>query len=253
LKALRTFALGMGAGAILLYALLWRFQALARPDFHAVSTQPTAAPVPRATAIPPPAPAGVTAPSPPAAQLSPPPSREPGESTDDWIPNDPLGTRPDLAFQPAAQPGDLTRLQARNLTFPVAGFDRHQLRDNFAEMRGNRVHEALDLLAPRGTPVLAVDDGTVAKLFNSKAGGLTVYEFDGQGAYCYYYAHLDRYAEGLQDGQILRKGETIGYVGTTGNAPPNVPHLHFTIFKLGPEKHWWEGVAINPFALWALR
>jgi murein DD-endopeptidase MepM/ murein hydrolase activator NlpD len=101
--------------------------------------------------------------------------------------------------------------------------------------------------------VLAVDEGVVRKLFHSRAGGLTVYQFDPSQSFSYYYAHLDRYADGLHEGRHLRRGETIGYVGTSGNAPPNVPHLHFTIFKLGPEKNWWQGVAINPFALWALK
>jgi murein DD-endopeptidase MepM/ murein hydrolase activator NlpD len=181
------------------------------------------------------------------------PSREPGESTDGWLAYNPLAARPDIAFSPATAPSDLAKLRDRSLAFPVSGFDRHQLRDNFSEMRGNRVHEAIDLAAPRGTPVLAVDDGKLVKLFNSRAGGLTVYQFDPSEAFCYYYAHLDRYADGLKEGQMLRKGDIIGYVGTSGNAPPNVPHLHFTIFKLGADKHWWEGMPINPFPLWALQ
>jgi len=80
-----------------------------------------------------------------------------------------------------------------------------------------------------------------------------VYEFDGDASYAYYYAHLDRYAEGLHEGQAVRRGDRLGYVGTSGNAPPNTPHLHFTIFKLLPAKHWWEGTPINPYPLWALR
>lgn len=254
MKALQTFALGMVSGAVLIYVLLWRFHALAPPDLRLgppVTTSVPARPAAVAPGVPEPA---RDAPSPLAA-ITPSalPSRMPGESTDDWIPSDPLAARPDLVSRPAPVPGDLSRLQQRNLAFPVSGYDRHQMRDNFAEMRGTRVHEALDLLAPRGTPVLAVDDGPVAKLFTSRFGGLTVYQFDLEGLYCYYYAHLDRYADGLKDGQVLKRGETIGYVGTTGNAPPNVPHLHFTIVKLGPDKHWWEGVSINPFPLWALR
>ena len=109
------------------------------------------------------------------------------------------------------------------------------------------------MLAPRGTPVVAVAEGTVKKLFKSERGGLTVYEFDPEQAYCYYYAHLDRYADGLGEGKRLAKGELVGYVGTSGNAPANTPHLHFTIFRLGPDKHWWEGTPINPYPLWALR
>jgi murein DD-endopeptidase MepM/ murein hydrolase activator NlpD len=148
---------------------------------------------------------------------------------------------------------DLQRLRARELRFPVPGVDARTLRDDFADARGARAHEAIDILAPRGTPVVAVDDGTVVKLFNSARGGLTVYQFEPTASYCYYYAHLDRYAAGLREGLALKKGDLVGYVGTTGNAPPQTPHLHFAIFKLGPEKRWWEGVAVNPFTLWAVR
>jgi murein DD-endopeptidase MepM/ murein hydrolase activator NlpD len=97
-----------------------------------------------------------------------------------------------------------------------------------------------------------VDDGPVQKLFVSRAGGNTVYQFDPTGTYCYYYAHLDAYEPGLGEGRVLRKGERIGFVGTSGNSPPDAPHLHFTIFKLGADKRWWEGTPVNPFPLWAL-
>ena len=123
------------------------------------------------------------------------------------------------------------------------------LRDTFAEGRDNngRGHEAIDILAPRGTPVLAVDDGPIVKLFLSKPGGITIYQFDTTGQFAYYYAHLDRYADGLAEGQRLPRGSVIGYVGATGNANPDTPHLHFAIFRLGPEKQWWKGSPINPF------
>jgi murein DD-endopeptidase MepM/ murein hydrolase activator NlpD len=175
----------------------------------------------------------------------------PGESTDDHLAS--LFARPlDLgATTPAAS--DVDTLARRALAFPVPGFDRAKLVDNFAEMRGSRVHEAIDIPAPRGTPVLAVDDGPVQKLFVSRAGGNTVYQFDPTGTYCYYYAHLDAYEPGLAEGQTLRKGDPVGQVGTSGNSPPGAPHLHFTIFKLGDQKRWWEGTPINPFPLWALR
>jgi murein DD-endopeptidase MepM/ murein hydrolase activator NlpD len=91
----------------------------------------------------------------------------------------------------------------------------------------------------------------VVKLFTSRQGGLTVYQFDRDEEYCYYYAHLDRYREGLQEGQTLRRGDLVGYVGTSGNAPKETPHLHFAIFKLGPEKRWWHGTPINPFLVLA--
>ena len=148
---------------------------------------------------------------------------------------------------------DLDALRSRRLVLPVEGLDRGTLRDSFAESRTGHVHEAIDILAPRGTPVLAVEDGVVEKLFNSKRGGLTIYQFDPTGRWCYYYAHLDRYAPGLKEKQRVTRGQVIGYVGTTGNAPPQTPHLHFTIFKLGAEKRWWQGAPVNPFPLWAAR
>jgi len=134
------------------------------------------------------------------------------------------------------------------LTIPVQGVTAAQLRDTFSEARSQgRVHEALDIMAPRGTPVFAVADGTVEKLFTSVPGGLTIYQFEPDGRYAYYYAHLDRYADGLHEKQAIRRGEVIGYVGSTGNADPSAPHLHFAIFELGPEKQWWKGTAINPY------
>ena len=144
-------------------------------------------------------------------------------------------------------------LASRNLAMPVHGYDAHKLRDNFDESRGVRRHEALDIMAPRGTPVVAVEDGVIAKLFRSVAGGITVYQFDPSQKYAYYYAHLDRYAEGLKEGQAVQRGEVIGYVGSTGNAPESAPHLHFTIFELGPEKRWWRGKAVNPYPYLASR
>jgi len=143
---------------------------------------------------------------------------------------------------PASRP-----IADRKLVFPLPSYDRSKLRDNFEEGRGKRKHEALDIMAPRGTPVLAVDDGKVAKLFRSDAGGITVYQYDRDERYIYYYAHLDRYAKDLAEGQVLKRGQVLGYVGTTGNAPPNAPHLHFTIFKLGADKRWWKGTAVNPY------
>ena len=134
------------------------------------------------------------------------------------------------------------------LLLPVQGIDANQLQDTFTDARSEgRVHDAIDILAPNGTPVLAVADGTVEKLFDSVRGGLTVYQFEPSGRYCYYYAHLDRYAEGLAEKKTIKRGEVIGYVGSTGNASPEAPHLHFEIHVLGPEKQWWKGESINPY------
>ncbi len=135
------------------------------------------------------------------------------------------------------------------LLLPVQGIAASALRDTFADGRdhNHRGHEAIDIMAPRGTQVVAVDDGRVAKLFLSKAGGVTLYQFDPSGQFAYYYAHLDRYADGIAEGQTLRRGGVIGYVGSTGDASADAPHLHFAIFRLGPEKQWWKGEPINPF------
>jgi murein DD-endopeptidase MepM/ murein hydrolase activator NlpD len=147
--------------------------------------------------------------------------------------------------------GAVVALRARDLKIPVEGVDRKDLRNTFAEARGSRTHEALDILAPRGREVRAVEDGRIQKLFTSKAGGLTIYEFDTTETFAYYYAHLDRYADGLLEGQMVRRGDVIGYVGSTGNASPDAPHLHFAIFRLGPERQWWKGDPINPYLVFS--
>lgn len=138
-------------------------------------------------------------------------------------------------------------LEGRTLRMPVVGARTIDLRDNFEEPRGSRRHEAIDILAPRGTPVVAADEGRIVKLFTSKQGGLTAYQFDRDEKHAYYYAHLDRYADGLKEGAYLRAGDPIGAVGTTGNAPRDTPHLHFAIFELGAEKNWWQGKPLNPY------
>ena len=135
------------------------------------------------------------------------------------------------------------------LTYPVQGVHPKNLRDTFDEARGKRRHEALDIMAPRGTPVLAVDSGRVAKLFRSAGGGISVYQYDTEQRVVYYYAHLDRYAPGLTEGMEVRRGDVLGFVGSTGNAPAHAPHLHFAIFELGADKRWWKGRAINPYPL----
>ncbi len=157
---------------------------------------------------------------------------------------------PVVPASPAELTVAITDLRARRLRVPVQGVATEALTSSFEHTRNTRRHEALDILAPRGTPVLAVEDGEIAKLFISKRGGLTIYQFDPSERYAYYYAHLDRYAEDLEDGDDVDRGEVIGYVGTTGNAPRGTPHLHFAIFKLGPAKRWWEGAAIDPFLVW---
>lgn len=152
---------------------------------------------------------------------------------------------------PAAAPTDvdLATLK-REMIIPVAGLPASALYDSYAEVRGGaRPHEALDIPAPRGTPVLSATSGRVLKLFNSKAGGLMVYAADSTGRFILMYAHLDAYQPGLAEGQPLRKGQQIGVVGTTGNAPPNVPHLHFAIARSRDVKQWWKGAPVNPYPL----
>lgn len=136
------------------------------------------------------------------------------------------------------------------LLLPVQGVLPSQLRDAFTDARSEgRVHDAIDIMADAGTPVLAVADGTVEKLFDSKRGGLTIYQFEPSGRWCYYYAHLQRYADGLSEKQVIKRGDVIGYVGSTGNASAQAPHLHFEVHVLGPEKQWWKGESINPYPL----
>jgi peptidoglycan LD-endopeptidase LytH len=142
------------------------------------------------------------------------------------------------------------RPEAGGLVIPVDGVTPDHLKSDFNDARGGfRVHHAIDILAPRGTPVRAAVAGTIRKLFVSRAGGITIYEFDEKEERVYYYAHLDRYADFLREGLSVAQGDVIGYVGTTGNAPQNTPHLHFAIAILPPTKEWWKGEPIDPYPL----
>jgi murein DD-endopeptidase MepM/ murein hydrolase activator NlpD len=149
----------------------------------------------------------------------------------------------------AADP--IGELRRHGLRLPLDSASVASMKGGFEEHRdGNaRHHEAVDLPAARNSPVHAVEAGTIAKLFFSRAGGTTVYQFDPTGKFCYYYAHLERYAESLHEGQTVAAGDVIGYVGTSGNAPPSFPHLHFAIFQLTGERHWWQGTAIDPYRI----
>lgn len=140
-------------------------------------------------------------------------------------------------------------LRQRRLELPVQGVGREALRDTFDEIRGGgtRRHEAIDILAPMNTPVVAVESGVIAKLFRSDAGGITLYQFDPSSTYVYYYAHLDHYAPGLVEGNYVTRGQVLGFVGVTGNAPKDTPHLHFAIYKLTAERKWWQGTPIDPY------
>lgn len=134
------------------------------------------------------------------------------------------------------------------VAIPVAGKRREDLTDHFLDRRGgDRVHHAIDIMAARGTPVVAVVDGRVRKLHLSVPGGITLYQTDPAQEWIYYYAHLDAYAAGIVEGKTVRRGEVIGYVGSTGNAGD--PHLHFGISRLPPTKEWWKGEPVNPFSI----
>ena len=188
-----------------------------------------------------------------AAQASPPAEAPAKETPVD--PQPPAATSQPPVAKPSSAPLAIeTELAARKLTIPVAGVAASALRDSFDEGRGrSRQHQAIDILAARHTPVLAVEDGSIAKLFRSDYGGITVYQFDPSGRYCYYYAHLQGYAPGLHEGEGVRRGQVLGFVGTSGNAPADTPHLHFQIYELTPARHWWEGKPINPYPYLAAR
>ena len=140
-------------------------------------------------------------------------------------------------------------LPVNPLLVPVAGVSAASLRDTFADRRGEHPHEALDIAAPTGSRVLAADDGIVAKLFTSVPGGITLYQFDPSRRFAYYYAHLAAYAGGVHEGMVVHRGDLIGYVGTSGNARVGAPHLHFALFRLGPQREWWKGTPIDPYRL----
>jgi peptidoglycan LD-endopeptidase LytH len=148
---------------------------------------------------------------------------------------------------PTVGPPVSDALAGRDLLIPVDGVTSDQLVRSFSQARGSRVHEAIDILAPKHTAVKAVENGKIARLFSSKAGGITIYQFDPSEQFTYYYAHLDRYADGLAEGQTVQRGQVIGYVGVSGNAPKDTPHLHFAIFRLSAAKRWWEGTPIDPY------
>lgn len=190
---------------------------------------------------------GGTRTAPPASAPFPPvtlpPARPAQPSQTPGVPPGPSTAAPLPA--PTPPPGDLAQ---RDLLVPVQGVPRAKLQDTFDDARSQgRVHNAIDIMSPRDTPVIAAEAGRIVKLFTSNLGGLTIYQFDPTETYCYYYAHLDHYAPGLKEGDPVAKGQVIAYVGSTGDASPDAPHLHFEITRLHPDKHWWQGDPINPY------
>jgi murein DD-endopeptidase MepM/ murein hydrolase activator NlpD len=149
---------------------------------------------------------------------------------------------------PAVGPADLDALRSENLLIPVAGVAAKDLIDSFDDMRsGTRHHNALDIMAARNTPVLSATDATVIKLHNSTAGGLTIYSSDPSSKYVMMYGHLDSFRPGLKEGDKVKRGQIIGFVGSTGNASPLAPHLHFQVTRNDNLKEWWKGTPLNPF------
>lgn len=151
----------------------------------------------------------------------------------------------------AGMASDIEYLRGRHLLVPVAGADMSKVEDSFYEERdgGERTHRALDILAPRGTPILSADDGKILRMSNSTLGGICMYTVDTQGRIVYYYAHMDHYNDAMSPGRTIVKGDTLGYVGTTGNAPKNTPHLHFQVMRWAPDGKYWNGEPIDPFEL----
>jgi murein DD-endopeptidase MepM/ murein hydrolase activator NlpD len=162
-------------------------------------------------------------------------------------PAPPAASRPAPAPANVLSDADLQYLGNRALAVPVAGARASRVWPSFhAPRSGGRVHQAVDIMAPRGTPVVAADEGRVWKLRSNALGGITVYATDPLERFVYYYAHLSRYHAGLFEGQPLFRGDTLGYVGTTGNAPPNAPHLHFQISRVARDGQWWGGTPVDP-------
>lgn len=170
----------------------------------------------------------------------------------------PAAPEPTLAGSPAAPPApaasmeamtDVDYLRARRLVVPVAGADMARVPDTFLDARdgGERVHRAIDILAPRGTPILAADDGKILRMSTNTLGGITMYTVDPSNRIVYYYAHMDRYNDAMYAGRAITRGDTLGFVGTTGNAPKDTPHLHFQIMRWPADGKYWNGDPIDPF------
>lgn len=201
-------------------------------------------------------PQGVNVPSPPPA------AEEPADTSTiagDTVRDLPLAPRPDVpsAPEPIFKLPDLPdtllaqmALDSLRLAIPVSGLGPEDLSDTYTDARSEgRVHNAIDIMAPLGTPVVAATDGTIVKLFSSEKGGITIYQRGIDGRAIYYYAHLDRYAGTLAEGARVKRGEVIGYVGNTGNAGPENYHLHFAIWIPADTAHYWDGISINPYPI----
>ena len=191
---------------------------------------------------------GVAAPAPAPASAARVPAKE-----DTSAPTAPLSkvALSTVARDPSA-PADATAVEhLHSLLFPVGGVDSMRLDDSFDAPRdgGSRKHNAIDIMAPRGTPILAVSDGHILRLTKSAKGGLSLYASDLEDKFVYYYAHLDRFHPKIYSGKPLLRGDTLGFVGTTGNAPKDQPHLHFQVMRMPADHRYWDGQPINPYPL----
>ncbi len=256
MKLLLGFVVGMACGAVLMLQLMrtgWFVPGpmASSPSVARIDTSRSPALMIATAAQPTPAVAGAALAAPAAAMSLAPPvevvaavsvASMPVPAVSSVSHSDPAGIG---AIDVAA---DVPATAVNDLLIPVQGVQSADLRDTFTQARSaNRVHDAIDIMAARGTPVLAVHAGRVVKLFTSKPGGLTVYQLDPSDHVVYYYAHLDSYAPGLAEGQQLQRGDPIGTVGSTGNASADAPHLHFEVQLLGPQKQWWHATSINPY------
>ena len=261
MKVLLGFLVGVACGAALLFQLMRSgWFAPDRVVSPSVATAVETSPAPSLTTVPPvpPVPAAATVPLPvraPAAELrvASPSSTAGALAVSMPLPTAVAASQFDAAGNSSLEiPADVPAMAVNGLLIPVQGVQSADLRDTFTQARSaDRVHDAIDIMAARGTPVLAANAGRVVKLFTSKPGGLTVYQFDPSEHVIYYYAHLDSYAPGLAEGQLLQRGDVIGTVGSTGNASTEAPHLHFEVQLLGPQKQWWQATSINPYGRFA--
>jgi len=156
---------------------------------------------------------------------------------------------PDAAVAPLATARDVSYLAQRHILVPVAGADMTKVEDSFNEGRdgGERTHRAIDILAPRGTPILSADDGKILRMTTGGLGGISMYTVDPDARLVYYYAHMERYNDAMSPGRAIVKGDTLGYVGTTGNAPKDIPHLHFQVMSWPADGKYWNGPPIDPY------
>lgn len=219
--------------------LIWILSTRSRQEQAQTTPQPGAAP--SATAMP------QTAPS-TSVEASPAPTLH--QTNDNTAPLSTSSTPATQANTSNNTPPPVAPSGTATLLIPVAGVRPEQLRDTFQESRSEgRVHDAIDIPAARGTPVLAAADGRIIKFFNSEKGGITIYQLSADERLVYYYAHLERYADGLSEGRVARRGEVIAYVGDTGNAGPGNYHLHFSVATITDPKRYWTGTNINPYPM----